>query len=244
MLKYLVVIPCYNEAKRLNLAAFQQFLGSKKSQQIDLLFVNDGSRDNTIDLLKQLSEKYPNAEVLDLDSNQGKAEAIRSGINSTEVEKYEYLGYLDADLATPLEEIWRFTEILKSEERQILMLLGSRVSLLGMTDIKRNLSRHYLGRIFATLVSNLLSIPIYDTQCGAKMIHSSVSKQIFEEAFISKWLFDVELLFRLKKLNAENQNKLLEVPLKKWEEISGSKIKANYFLIAPFELFRIYLKYR
>lgn len=90
----------------------------------------------------------------------------------------------------------------------------------------------------------MLQLPIYDTQCGAKLIHADVVSTLFKDSFLSKWLFDVELLFRLKKNYKDFEKRIIEVPLNKWEDVAGSKIKFSYFLKAPLDLLRIYLKYR
>lgn len=107
------------------------------------------------------------------------------------------MGYWDGDLATPLASIQVFMHIFVAHAH-IDMVFGSRVALLGR-DIQRHASRHYLGRIFATLASWLLELRIYDTQCGAKLFRSSTDVQwALTESFENRWIFDVELIARLK----------------------------------------------
>jgi len=236
------IIPCYNEAGRLNLAAFIDFLDSTSGQNVSFLFVDDGSKDDTKKMLHDFSSRHESIDLLALVKNVGKAEAIRQGFLSVN-EQLDYLGYLDADLATPLSEINHFRKIIGEKKRPIL-IMGSRVGLLGYSEIKRNMTRHYLGRIFATVVSNILQLPIYDTQCGAKIIQAQIAKEVFRDAFISKWLFDVELIFRIKKLKSDYRSRIVEVPLRKWEDKAGSKIAFTYFFQAPFDLIRIFLRYR
>ncbi|MBL4710109.1 MAG: glycosyltransferase family 2 protein [Flavobacteriales bacterium] len=238
----LIIIPCYNESKRLPISQYESFFNSKKGSQLDFLFVNDGSSDNTIEVLRTLEQKYTNVKVLDLDKNVGKAEAIRQGMLRSVDLDYPYLGYFDADLATPLEEINRLLEMTKKTPEPFLVM-GSRVKLLGYSDIQRKLSRHYIGRVFATVVSNMLKLSVYDTQCGAKLIQRKVAFSLFEEPFLSKWLFDVELLFRLKKYDKNFDTRVVEVPIQKWEDVAGSKISTSYFLKAPLDLLRIYFSY-
>lgn len=237
-----VIIPCYNEENRLEKNRFVDFF--EKNSEFHFLFVNDGSTDNTLSVLKELSEAFPTqVNVLDLKQNGGKAEAIRQGMLQSVELGYDYLGYFDADLATPLDEIPR---LLTYTNRNPLpyMVMGSRIKLLGSTDIKRKLRRHYIGRVFATVVSNMLKLPIYDTQCGAKLIQKETVSILFREPFSTKWLFDVELLFRLKKNYQDFESRIVEVPLKKWEDVAGSKIGFSYFLKAPFDLIKIYFKYK
>ena len=90
----------------------------------------------------------------------------------------------------------------------------------------------------------MLQLAIYDTQCGAKLIKSQLALDLFKEPFLSKWLFDVELLFRFKSKVPNYEACIIEVPLNNWEDIAGSKIKFTYFLKAPLDLIRIYFKYR
>ncbi|AFL81816.1 glycosyl transferase [Aequorivita sublithincola DSM 14238] len=241
-IKVLLVIPCYNEEFRLKSEAFLQF--GKDNPNVHFLFVNDGSQDQTIKVIEELSKKMQHFSFLSLEKNVGKAEAIRSGVlaNKGNTENYEFIGYLDADLSVPLAEISDFLSILQ-KNKNIKFLMGARLARLG-ANIKRKKRRHYLGRIFATFVSSLLNEPVYDTQCGIKLIHKSVVFELFKEEFISKWLFDVELLFRWKAYFPNNVNMIYEHPLSKWTDIPGSKLKLGNFLYAPIELFIIWNKYR
>jgi glycosyltransferase involved in cell wall biosynthesis len=241
-MKTLLIIPCYNEENRLPIDELVEFI-EKENTGLKFLFVNDGSSDNTIKVLTDLAEKFPVVSVLDLKKNVGKAEAIRTAMLKQTPNEFDYIGYFDADLATPLEEINQF--MAKAEKFDPIILMGSRVKLLGITKIERKWYRHYFGRVFATVASNMLKIPVYDTQCGAKMIKSTVVKELFADPFISSWLFDVEILFRLKRLPDYNSNKtpIIELPLSKWEEKGDSKIPLTYLFKVPFELIRIYSKY-
>lgn len=241
--QYLIIIPCYNEASRLSVEEYESFFQKEENKSIQFLFVNDGSTDNTIELLEKLEQKYLNVETLDLEKNGGKAEAIRQAMMKSANSNYQYIGYFDADLATPLAEIHELIRYAIQKESPYLVM-GSRVKLLGSTNIQRKIGRHYIGRVFATVVSNMLKLPIYDTQCGAKLIRRDVIDLIFKEPFLSKWLFDVELFFRLRKHKTDFETKLVEVPLRQWEDKDGSKISTSYFLKAPFDLLKIYLHYR
>lgn len=241
-MKTLLIIPCYNEENRLPIDELVHFI-ERENEDLSFLFVNDGSTDNTINILNKLADTFSFVKVLDLQQNVGKAEAIRTAMLKYTSGEYDYIGYFDADLATPLAEVNQF--IAKAEKFDPIILMGSRVKLLGITDIKRKWYRHYFGRVFATIASSMLKIPVYDTQCGAKMIKSSVIKVLFKDSFISSWLFDVELLFRLKKLPDYNTNPtpIIELPLSKWEEKGDSKIPISYLFKVPFELVSIYLRY-
>ncbi|MFM1801740.1 MAG: hypothetical protein RJA81_1092 [Planctomycetota bacterium] len=238
----IIIVPCYNEAQRLNASQFLEF--SRHNQLIDFLFVNDGSQDETIVILQELSNlSNGNIRHLDLKINQGKAEAVRQGMLFALKEGYDYAGYFDADLATPLEEIPRFICLIESKP-ELWMVLGARVLMLGRT-IKRKAIRHYLGRIFATVVSLLLNLPVYDTQCGAKLFRNNPAvRKVFERPFVSRWIFDVEIIKHLLFIerssgNAEVEKRFYELPLNQWEDVAGSKLKSTDFFKAFVELIKI-----
>ena len=162
-----VVVPCYNEATRFPASAFREYL--LHAHDIRLVFVNDGSKDGTLALLEGLGREFPDRiEVLDKKNNGGKGEAVRDGILLALKDPVDIVGFWDADLATPLIAISDLMQPLVANPC-IQMVFGSRVKLMGR-DIERRSTRHYLGRVFATVVSALLRLPIYDTQCGAKVV--------------------------------------------------------------------------
>ena len=118
--------------------------------------------------------------------------------------------------------------------------MGSRIKLIG-NKVDRSLLRHYLGRVFATIVSHfILKTPVYDTQCGAKIIDAKWCSLLFEKPFETKWLFDVELLLRLKNNGNNLQKCVAEIPLFEWKEIGNSKIKVSDFIKVPFQLVKLY----
>ena len=232
-----VIIPFYNEVARINLENFCQIFDG--FSQYNFLLVNDGSSDKTIAILQEFESKFSNVEVLNLEKNVGKAEAIRSGVLS--ISEADFIAYYDADLATPISELDKLIQF-SVLHPNYKMIMGARIKLIG-NGVKRSLKRHYFGRVFATIVSQfVLKVAVYDTQCGAKVIDYNIAKQIFEKPFISKWLFDVELLKRLQKTH-DLKAVVKEIPLEKWEEIGNSKIKVSDFLQIPFQLFQIYRKY-
>ena len=187
MKKLCLIIPCFNEFDRLDQKAFSDYLNH--NQSVDLYFVNDGSTDDTSSLLKEFEKSFSNAFFLNYPVNSGKAEVIRRAIQEIETNNYEFVGYWDADLATPFMEVDRFIEKFESN-KNFVCVMGTRVLRMG-TIIKRKSYRHYLGRVFATIVSMMLKLPVYDTQCGAKIFKASITKEIFIKPFVSRWFFDV-----------------------------------------------------
>lgn len=236
-MKIVIIIPFYNEVARINLDSFYQIFTAFPNY--NFLLVDDGSSDQTIQILEEFQSKFSSIEVLKLPKNLGKAAAIRSGVLS--ISDADFIAYYDADLATPFSELDKLIQF-SIQNANYKLVMGARIKLIG-NGVKRSLKRHYFGRIFATIVSQfILKVAVYDTQCGAKVIDYQTAKQIFEKPFISKWLFDVELLKRLQK-NHDLKQVVKEIPLEKWEEIGNSKIKVGDFLRIPFQLFQIYRKY-
>lgn len=188
-----VVVPCYNEEKRLDVDAFGAFLDDGATDT-RLILVDDGSRDGTVRVLDALRARSPDrVRVIRLEQNQGKAEAVRLGVLAAMDEGATLVGYWDADLATPLHAIPQFAEVAR-QRPDIALLMGARVQLLGRS-IDRQPARHYLGRVFATVVSVVLGLRVYDTQCGAKMLRVNPrTRAAFERPFRSRWIFDVELI--------------------------------------------------
>ena len=142
-----ICVPCYNESKRLNKAAFLSFVN--EHHDIAFLFVNDGSKDNTLDVLNEFTTQHKNLHILNLEQNGGKAEAVRQGMmHAFHTFQPKYIGFWDADLATPLEELPDFITIV--QQRNLDMVTGLRLMRLG-ANVKRKNSRHFLGRILQPL---------------------------------------------------------------------------------------------
>ncbi|WP_319543121.1 glycosyltransferase [uncultured Pseudodesulfovibrio sp.] len=218
-----LVIPCFNEETRLDVDAFLEFLSGAPDAR--LCFVNDGSTDGTGAVLSGIQKQYPdNISVQTLPANQGKAEAVRVGIlHGLAHSDKGCVGYWDADLASPFNQLKLFDAEADSGDWRLLM--GCRHQRLG-TDIRRKAGRHYLGRCFATLVSQLLKLPVYDTQCGAKIFRTDAARVLFAQPFLSPWVFDVEILARFIEAFGKRavMESIREVPLSQWHDVNGSKL--------------------
>ncbi len=235
-MKTLIVVPCYNEAKRLPQQQFLDYVTTHEDTAF--LFANDGSRDNTLEMLTALTAKHERLLLLDIQPNGGKAEAVRKGmLHAAQQTEACYIGFWDADLATPLDEIENFVAWM---DKGYKVVTGLRLMRLGAKVCRKPL-RHYLGRCFATCASIMLHLPVYDTQCGAKMFHRDTVVPLFTETFITRWLFDVEILARYIKHYSREQaiDSIYEFPLFRWEDVAGSQLKSKDFLTAPRELLKI-----
>lgn len=241
-----IIIPCYNEAERFNKEMFFSYFDVL--EQIHYLFVNDGSTDATKSMLDAVKneafQRNPevSVQVLNLPENVGKAEAVRQGVlTATENKDTKYIAYFDADFSAPLTEINNLKKAMTANTNR-KAVLGSRIKKVG-SFIERSSMRHFTGRIFATVVNNtILKIAIYDTQCGAKLFTKECAQQVFKEPFVSRWLFDVEVISRLQELYPINElNQIIfEQPLTVWKEMGDSKIRLKDLLKMPYQLFLIY----
>jgi glycosyltransferase involved in cell wall biosynthesis len=226
-----VVVPCYDEAERFSESGFARFFDDPR---VHLTFVDDGSRDATASVLARYCDSSGGrADLLRMPENGGKGEAVRAGMRGALDRGARIVGYTDADLATPAEEMLRMLELIRASDADAM--IGARVALLGR-DIERSAVRHYLGRVFATGVSLVLRERIYDTQCGAKLFRASgVLRDALADPFVSRWAFDVELLGRLM---IEGAN-VVEVPLERWIDVPGSKLRPTAMFRAAADLVRI-----
>lgn len=245
-----LVIPCYNEAARLR---GDPFLDALRAQpDLRLLLVNDGSSDATWPVLHQLCLANPQRlTALNLPKNVGKAEAVRQGLvralretPQDPSETTEFIGYWDADLSTPLEELPRFVEALR-RRADVQVVMGSRVRMLGC-EIDRTFHRYLAGRVFATAVSLALDAPVYDTQCGAKLIrvgpllHAALSRPM-----TTRWLLDVELLMRLREVGmGPLPQTVLELPLARWRDTRDSRVHPSDFFVSLRQLADLWRRHR
>ena len=234
-----LVVPCYNEAARLDPEAFLQFVATHPGVQ--LVLVDDGSSDRTWEILERIRASAPAAvTTLRLSPNRGKAEAVRAGILAGLAQRPALVGFFDADLATPFRAIDDFLAVLR-DRPAVEFVLGSRVLLLGR-DIRRRATRHYFGRVFATAVSLVLDLPVYDTQCGAKILRANAATAtLFDTPFRSAWIFDVELIARYLRLpvapgEPARRDRLYELVLPAWHDRAGSKLRWHDFARAVVEL--------
>ncbi|WP_372744553.1 glycosyltransferase [Lutibacter sp.] len=237
-----IVIPCYNEGKRLDTSSFIEFLDNQKDTLI--CFVDDGSKDNTLEVLNTIKHKFPNSvEVVSAVKNEGKAAAVKTGVLfCTQKIKQNKIAYIDADLATSLEECVEISSEINSE---IVFAFGSRISKID-NYIDRKLYRFLIGRIIATAISHQLKLPVYDTQCGCKIFTNNLAKEIFKDNFISKWLFDVEIFHRISAIYGTHKMPTIckEIPLKKWVDVGESKVHITYFFKLWLDLLKIGKTYK
>lgn len=243
MRPYAIVVPCYNEEVRF---PFHQFLNfAKANPEVILCFVNDGSTDKTLSVLRGIqTQSSTNICVLNLPKNAGKSEAVRQGMLYIH-QKFNasLIGFLDADLATIPEE-WLAMAKYKEQYPQFGAIVGSRIQRLG-ANILRDDNRSLLSSLVKKFIHVILKTNFQDTQCGAKIFHRSLIPFLFNQPFLTPWLFDVEIFLRLQKKfgNSTLQKGVLEFPLMHWTEVGDSRLKFKHAIKIPFQLIKLYYQY-
>ena len=237
-----IIIPCYNEANRFPTERYLQFI--KQQPEVRLVFVDDGSSDTTEQVLSAIVAAFPKqTNLFVLEKNQGKAGAVQKGmlwaVTKTTSDRF---AYLDADLSTSLEECLRLSEGIDENCR---FIFGSRI-LKTDNQIERKWYRFLIGRVVATAISTLLGISVYDTQCGCKILHRDLVELAFKDAFSSRWLFDVEIFFRLIRAFGKEEMVAFskEIPLDQWIDTEDSRVKFSYMFRLWVDLATIYFRYR
>ncbi|MEP0263734.1 dolichyl-phosphate beta-glucosyltransferase [Dokdonia sp.] len=239
-----IIIPCYNEEKRLNQEAFISFI--KEHQDYHLCFVNDGSKDSTLDVLHAMKNQVPHQiSVVDVKKNSGKATAVRAGVRFLySMDSVSYIGFIDADLSTDFRDFKDLVKTLKSEDK-LSVVFGSRNK--GKSrGIQRDFFRNIFSKCVKQFILMILGLPIRDTQCGAKVFKKHIIPIVYGQAFVSRWLFDVEIFLRLKKhLGKSNvMSQIFEQPLMRWVHVDDSKLGAKDALEIPARLAHIWMTYR
>lgn len=209
-----IVIPAYNEEKRIPdfLDDIRKYM-NRKTEKIEVVIVDDGSKDNTAAVVEKLAAEDPRIRLIRQIPNQGKGAAVKRGVLEA---KGDFVIFADADGATPIAELDKFLPI---AELGGDILVGSRKAGSGSVERNRNLIRSMMGFIFYKIV-NFFAVPaVKDTQCGFKLFRKDVAMKLFSSCAEKGWAFDVELLY-LAQLHGF---KITEVPVN-WHEVEGSKV--------------------
>ena len=201
-----LIIPAYNEEKRI-IPVINNFLNS--FSDIELIIVNNGSMDNTTDLIKNY--KTSKVRLLDFKEKLGKGGAIIEGMK---IAKGEFIGFSDADQAVMPEDFKKLIKYLKFYDCAI----GSRRIKGADIKIKQSLKRRLSSRIFNVIVNLIFNLKIKDTQCGAKVFRRKTIEKILPRLKIKDFAFDIDLLYNLKILGY----KIKELPVN-WKHQEGSK---------------------
>ncbi|MEA1927595.1 MAG: dolichyl-phosphate beta-glucosyltransferase [Candidatus Auribacterota bacterium] len=223
--KLSVIIPAYNEEKRLisTLTRIDEYL-REQSYSYELIVVSDGSRDGTARVaLEWCPEGFP-LEVIDRKENRGKGYSVREG---AALARGEYILFSDADLSTPIEEIEKFLPLLRGGTD---IVIGSRSLRDSEVEVHQPLYRVMMGRVFNGMVQLLAVRGIIDTQCGFKCFSRSAVTKIFPRCLIEGFAFDVEILFLTRKFGLS----IKEIPVR-WINAEGSSVSPIRDSLAMFK---------
>ncbi len=232
----LLVIPCFAESSRIGgflpgLCEHLEALGHCR-----VLVVDDGSgpqeQQRMQDIVRSLQARYLSlGDLLVLPQNIGKGGVVHAGWNN--IDGAEWLGFVDADGSVPAAEVGRLIRLARERGPCGGAIFASRIKILGHR-VDRLWRRHLIGRIYATLVSELLQIPVYDSQCGLKLVPHAAYEKLRGNLTVKGFAFDVELLVML----LDQGTQVSEIPID-WHEVPGSKL---HLFRDSFRMFRDVLR--
>jgi dolichyl-phosphate beta-glucosyltransferase len=197
---YSIVIPAYNEGTRLG-ATLEKVLAYVREQGWDaeVIVVNDGSRDNTADLVRSFSGKNPALRLVENPGNRGKGYSVRNGVLNA---RGRVVLFSDADLSSPIEEA---PKLFRALDDGADIAIGSRWLRAELQTERQPFYRQILGRIFNLLLRLTLGLHFADTQCGFKVFKQAAAQAIFPLQRIERWGFDPEILFLARKFGFKVQ---------------------------------------
>ena len=211
---YSIVIPAYNEGVRIKLTLQKIFSWAERcGQSIEVIVVNDGSRDATVEIVNEYAEKHPFVRLLHNPGNRGKGYSVRNGMLRAHG---DVLLFTDADLSSPIEEADKLFAAIASGAD---IAIGSRWLKTELQIQKQPLYRQLFGRLFNLTLRLVLGLRFKDTQCGFKAFSRQAAQAIFPRQNIERWGFDPELLYLARRLGFQT----VEVPVA-WAHREGTRI--------------------
>jgi dolichyl-phosphate beta-glucosyltransferase len=210
-----VVVPAYDEQKRIGktLRELDSYF-TRQSYGYEIVVVNDGSRDHTADVVRQLAPSIKNLRLIDNSENRGKGWAVRQGVLAA---KGQIIVFTDADNSTSIEHIER---IIPEFEKGCAVVIGSRRVPGAIIVVHQPLMRELIGRVFNVIVQCLTGLPMKDTQAGFKAFSALAAREIFSRQTVLRWAFDVEVLTIAQQLGFG----IKEVPIT-WVNDPDSRIR-------------------
>ncbi len=214
-MKLSIVVPAYNESKRIGrmLDSYLAYFLPRYEQDVEIIVVVNGSRDNTANIAREYSAKHAQVSVIEVKEAIGKGGAIIVGFKHA---GGSLVGFADADGSTPPEAF----EDLALNMGNAGAIIASRWFPESVVEPKQPMKRRIVSRIFNFLVRNIFGMDIHDTQCGAKVLRREAVQQILPHLGITRWAFDVDLLFQVHRAGFD----ITEHPTV-WRDEGGSQLR-------------------
>ncbi len=210
-----IVIPAFNEAGRIGKALDEvEKYVSAQAFTTELILVDDGSSDATVDLFRQFQARRPMTRILQNEINRGKGFSVRRGVLEA---RGDFILFTDADLSAPIEEAGKLLRALESSGADAAA--GSRALDRKLIGVHQPWPREFAGRCFNFFVRLFTGLPIHDTQCGFKLFRRATTRRAFELQRTERFGFDPEVLFLIKRLGG----KIVEVPVR-WNHDPATKV--------------------
>ena len=223
-----IIIPAYNEAKRLpaSLVKLRAYLDASQWEFAEVVVVDDGSTDNTVQVARDAGVR-----VLQNPGNRGKGYSVRNGILEA---KGEWALVTDADLSSPIGEVEKLWSAVKRAGAAVAV--GSRAVDRSLVGVHQPLLREAVGRVFNLAMRLVARLDFKDTQCGFKLFQTSTGREVFSRQLLDGFGFDVEVLFIARKLGL----RAVEVPVR-WDNVEGTKVSLWLGIMAFLDLFKVRL---
>jgi glycosyltransferase involved in cell wall biosynthesis len=221
-----IIIPAYNEAKRLpaSLVKVREYLSASQWEFAEVVVVDDGSTDDTVQVARDAGVR-----VLQNPGNRGKGYSVKHGMLEA---KGEWALFTDADLSTPIGEIEKLWSAVVDEPAQVAV--GSRAVDRSLVGVHQPWLREAVGRVFNAAMRLVTGLPFKDTQCGFKLFQTSAGREVFSRQQLDGFGFDVEVLFIAKQLGFRS----LEVPVR-WDNVEGTKVSLLLGFAAFLDLLKV-----
>jgi len=209
-----IVIPVYNEEKRIipTLKSIINYF-SQKEISYEVVIADDGSTDNTVKLIEDIKNDYPEISIFKMGRNSGKGRAVREGMLKG---KGDYILFMDADSSTAIEEFEKFLPSLKQHKD---VIIGTRKAKGANIIEYQPFFREFMGKGFTWLSKAVTGAKVSDFTCGFKCFSRKAAKAVFSKAIIDDWSFDAEILFLAEKFGY----KITEIPVR-WKNDRASKV--------------------
>jgi len=211
---YSIVIPAYNESERIT-ATLDKVLAyiAQEHWMAEIVVVNDGSRDNTAEIVRRYARQNPAVRLVENPGNRGKGFSVRNGMMNS---NGDILLFSDADLSSPIHEA---NKLFAALDQGADIAIGSRWLRAELQTKRQSLLRQVFGRVFNLCLRIILGLTFVDTQCGFKAFKREAAQQVFPRQRIERWGFDPESLYLARKAKL----RVDEIPVE-WANDDRSKV--------------------